>query len=154
MKCGRDARQNRLLRLPGRIAIKNKRIRCVVFIIDCKKGSVKLEMADTAVNFSAFIRTAAGRACGCFRFRPLSRALIPFRFSSGKSSFLPFPQETALEGVLAHLHQLDPVWAKSTDYEAPEDVDTLCDRTVPYAENWKPQADTLWAATQAGKKDA
>ena len=33
---------------------------------------------------------------------------------------------------------------KSTDYEAPEDVDTLCDRTMPYAENWKPQAEKLW----------
>ena len=34
--------------------------------------------------------------------------------------------------------------AKSTDYEAPEQVDTLCDRCTPYAENWKPQADKLW----------
>ena len=34
--------------------------------------------------------------------------------------------------------------AKSTDYEAPEEVDVLCDRTTPYAENWKPTADQLW----------
>ncbi|OUN05727.1 radical SAM protein [Flavonifractor sp. An92] len=34
--------------------------------------------------------------------------------------------------------------AKSTDYESPEDVDTLCDRTTPYAEHWKPTADALW----------
>ena len=34
--------------------------------------------------------------------------------------------------------------AHSTDYQSPEDVDTLCDRTTPYAENWKVKADQLW----------
>lgn len=34
--------------------------------------------------------------------------------------------------------------AKSTDYESPEDVDTLCDRCKSYAENWKPEAEKLW----------
>jgi len=34
--------------------------------------------------------------------------------------------------------------AVSTDYESPEDVDVLCDRTTPYAESWKPAADRLW----------
>ena len=34
--------------------------------------------------------------------------------------------------------------ARSTDYEAPEDADTLCDRTAPYAEAWQPVADALW----------
>ena len=34
--------------------------------------------------------------------------------------------------------------AHSTDYEAPEDVDTLCDRTTPYAQNWTPASETLW----------
>ena len=34
--------------------------------------------------------------------------------------------------------------AKSTDYESPEDVDTLCDRTTPYAQNWAAQAEKLW----------
>lgn len=34
--------------------------------------------------------------------------------------------------------------AVSTDYESPESADTLCDRTTPYAENWKPTADRLW----------
>ena len=34
--------------------------------------------------------------------------------------------------------------AVSTDYESPEDVDNLCDKTTPYAENWKPKADELW----------
>jgi len=40
--------------------------------------------------------------------------------------------------------------AKSTDYESPEDVDTLCDRTTLYAENWKPQAEKLWCKTCEG----
>ena len=34
--------------------------------------------------------------------------------------------------------------AASTDYESPESADVLCDRTEPYAENWKPAADELW----------
>lgn len=34
--------------------------------------------------------------------------------------------------------------AKSTDYESPEAVDTLCDRTTPYADTWTPQANLLW----------
>ncbi|MGI5959222.1 MAG: radical SAM protein [Massiliimalia sp.] len=34
--------------------------------------------------------------------------------------------------------------AVSTDYESPESADILCDRTTPYAENWKPMADKLW----------
>ena len=38
--------------------------------------------------------------------------------------------------------------AVSTDYEAPEDVDTLCDRTTPYARNWQPTAEKLW--TESG----
>lgn len=35
--------------------------------------------------------------------------------------------------------------AESTDYEAPESVDELCDKCVSYAQNWKPQADKLFA---------
>lgn len=34
--------------------------------------------------------------------------------------------------------------AKSTDYESPEEVDTLCDRCEPYAAHWEPKANTLW----------
>ena len=34
--------------------------------------------------------------------------------------------------------------AVSTDYQSPESVDHLCDKTTPYAENWKPTADSLW----------
>lgn len=43
--------------------------------------------------------------------------------------------------------------AKSTDYEAPESVDTLCCRCKSYAENWKPQADFLWEQCGKGKRD-
>ena len=41
--------------------------------------------------------------------------------------------------------------AQSTDYESPEAVDTLCDRTPPYAEAWKPQAEKLWAVSHPHK---
>ncbi|MFU0826980.1 MAG: Radical SAM core domain-containing protein [Lachnoclostridium sp.] len=44
--------------------------------------------------------------------------------------------------------------AKSTDYEAPEDEDTLCDRTTPYAERWAQQADKLWEERLAVKRAA
>ena len=43
--------------------------------------------------------------------------------------------------------------AQSTDYESPEAVDTLCDRTAPYAAAWKPQADKLWAASHPDKAE-
>lgn len=35
--------------------------------------------------------------------------------------------------------------AKSTDYQSPEDVDHLCDKTTLYARNWKSTADELWS---------
>ena len=44
--------------------------------------------------------------------------------------------------------------AKSTDYESPEDVDTLCDRTTPYARNWQPAADELWKENRAARAAA
>ena len=34
--------------------------------------------------------------------------------------------------------------AVSTDYQSPESVDHLCDKTTPYAENWRPTAEALW----------
>ena len=43
--------------------------------------------------------------------------------------------------------------AVSTDYESPEAVDTLCDRTTPYAEDWKPQAEKLWAESHPDKAE-
>lgn len=39
--------------------------------------------------------------------------------------------------------------AVSTDYESPEPVDRLCDKTTPYAERWAPKADALWAGCAA-----
>ena len=41
--------------------------------------------------------------------------------------------------------------AVSTDYMAPENVDDLCDRTTPYAQNWKETADPLWMKMTAAK---
>ena len=39
--------------------------------------------------------------------------------------------------------------AVNTDYQSPESVDHLCDKTTPYAENWKDTADKLWNDTCA-----
>ena len=36
-----------------------------------------------------------------------------------------------------------------TDYQDPENVDDLCDRCGPYAENWKPTAEKLWNESHA-----
>jgi MoaA/NifB/PqqE/SkfB family radical SAM enzyme len=35
--------------------------------------------------------------------------------------------------------------AVNTDYQSPECVDHLCDKTTPYAETWKETADKLWS---------
>ncbi|MCC8046396.1 MAG: radical SAM protein [Clostridiales bacterium] len=42
--------------------------------------------------------------------------------------------------------------AVNTDYQSPESVDDLCDKTTPYAENWTPTADELWAANPKSAK--
>ncbi len=34
--------------------------------------------------------------------------------------------------------------AVNTDYQSPESVDHLCDKTTPYAANWTPTAEKLW----------
>ena len=34
--------------------------------------------------------------------------------------------------------------AVNTDYQSPESANHLCDKTTPYAENWKDTADRLW----------
>ena len=49
------------------------------------------------------------------------------------------------EGDIVSFSTNQETGAVSTDYESPEAADTLCDRTTPYAENWKPTADKLWA---------
>ena len=35
--------------------------------------------------------------------------------------------------------------AVSTDYQSPESVDQLCDKTTPYAESWRGTAEELWS---------
>ncbi|MBQ6067214.1 MAG: radical SAM protein [Clostridia bacterium] len=42
--------------------------------------------------------------------------------------------------------------AVSTDHEAPEGVDTLTTRCLPYAKNWAPSADTAWDKIQENKQ--
>lgn len=43
--------------------------------------------------------------------------------------------------------------AKSTDMIEPETADELCDKTTPYAENWKDEADKLWAERLAQREE-
>lgn len=40
--------------------------------------------------------------------------------------------------------------AVNTDYQSPESVDHLCDKTTLYAENWKKTADKLWIGSGHG----
>lgn len=40
--------------------------------------------------------------------------------------------------------------AVNTDYQDQESVDHLCDKTTPYAENWKATADRLWSCENCG----
>lgn len=37
--------------------------------------------------------------------------------------------------------------AHSTDLEAPESAEYLCEKCKSYAECWKPTAETLWSTT-------
>ena len=39
--------------------------------------------------------------------------------------------------------------AVNTDYQSPESVDHLCDKTTIYANNWTPTADRLWEESHA-----
>ena len=34
--------------------------------------------------------------------------------------------------------------AVNTDYQSPESPEHLCEKTIPYAQRWKPVADALW----------
>ena len=47
--------------------------------------------------------------------------------------------------------------AVSTDYQSPESVDHLCEKTTPYAESWKATAEELWkgcgSCAACGKKE-
>lgn len=59
----------------------------------------------------------------------------------------PCPMLENPEKLRAMVHETGAV---STDYESPETVDDLCDRTTPYARAWQPQADKLWAEQDSG----
>ena len=41
--------------------------------------------------------------------------------------------------------------ARTTDMQSPENVENLCGKCVPYAENWKETADALWKSSARGK---
>ncbi|MCD7819007.1 MAG: radical SAM protein, partial [Lachnospiraceae bacterium] len=41
--------------------------------------------------------------------------------------------------------------AFNTDYQSPESVDDLCDKTTPYANTWKETADEIWEANPKSK---
>ncbi|MDE6996886.1 MAG: radical SAM protein [Oscillospiraceae bacterium] len=43
--------------------------------------------------------------------------------------------------------------AHSTDLQSPECVDHLCGKCESYARHWKPEADRLWAASEAAKRE-
>ena len=58
-----------------------------------------------------------------------------------QNMFQPCPM---LENPECLRHMVKQSGAQSTEYESPESVDHLCDKTTPYAENWKPTADALW----------
>ena len=49
-----------------------------------------------------------------------------------------------LENPEALREMVKATGAVNTDYESPESVDHLCDKTTPYAENWKGTAEKLW----------
>ncbi len=44
--------------------------------------------------------------------------------------------------------------AVNTDYQSPEPVDHLCDKTTPYANAWKETADKLWSGRSTGSAHA
>lgn len=53
----------------------------------------------------------------------------------------PCPMLENPEKLRAMVHETGAV---STDYQSPESVDHLCDKTTPYAENWAGTAEKLW----------
>ena len=65
-----------------------------------------------------------------------------------ENMFQPCPMLENPEGLRAMVKKSG---AHSTEYQSPESVDHLCDKTTPYAENWKPKADELWAACKGCK---
>ena len=71
-----------------------------------------------------------------------------------ENMLLPCPM---LENPKALRAMVKKTSAVSTDYQSPESVDHLCDKTTPYAENWKGTAEELWkgcgGCTACGKKE-
>ncbi len=57
----------------------------------------------------------------------------------------PCPMLENPERLRAMVHETGAV---NTDYQDQESVDHLCDKTTPYAENWKEKADELWSEIQ------
>lgn len=53
----------------------------------------------------------------------------------------PCPMLENPEALRRMVRETDAV---NTDYESPESVEHLCDKTIEYAENWKETADRLW----------
>lgn len=56
-----------------------------------------------------------------------------------------------LENPEALREMVKATGAVNTDYESPESVDHLCDKTTPYAESWKGKADELWSCGDCSK---
>ena len=47
--------------------------------------------------------------------------------------------------IMLHEQLVKETGAVNTDYQDPESVDHLADKTVQYAENWAPVAKEIWA---------
>lgn len=62
----------------------------------------------------------------------------------------PCPMLENPEKIKAMVHSTN---THSTDFMSPEDVDHLTDKTFPYADQWTPKADELWAKSQALKAE-
>ena len=65
-----------------------------------------------------------------------------------KNMFQPCPM---LENPQCLCSMVENSGAYSTEYESPEDVNDLCEKTKPYAENWQKTADKLWEECQSCK---
>lgn len=57
-----------------------------------------------------------------------------------------------LENPQALRRMVKQTGAVNTDYQSPESVDHLCDKTTAYAQSWAPKADELWDKCKACRK--
>ena len=60
----------------------------------------------------------------------------------------PCPMLENPEALRKMVHETGAV---NTDYQSPESVDHLCDKTTVYANNWKPTAEKLWNCSTCGQ---